>query len=65
MAEIHVTIQPIDKSGNGVVCHNPDNATGSNEGISAADSPAPPKSGVQVTAKVAQAFGGPRFANPA
>lgn len=29
------------------------------------DSPAPAKSGVQVTAKISQANGGPRFANPA
>lgn len=29
------------------------------------DSPAPSKSGTQVTAKIAQANGGPRFSNPA
>ena len=63
MAEVYVTIRPIDGSGNQIVFHNPDNANDS-QPLPASDVPAPSKSGVEVTAKISQANGGPRFANP-
>ena len=66
MAEVHVTIGPNDKSGTQISFHNPDNGNGSNQGVSAADAPAPAKGGTQTTVKVVGTPGSAvRFSNPA
>ena len=61
MAEIDIT--PASNPSLGIHFHSP-NGQSANVATNPTDNPAPSKSGTQVTAKIAQANGGPRFANP-
>ena len=62
MAQIDIT-PASGPAGLGLHVHVP-NGQSANVITNPSDNPAPAKSGVQVTAKISQANGGPRFANP-
>lgn len=61
MAQIDIT--PASNPALGLHVHVP-NGQSANVIKNPTDNPAPAKSGTQVAAKVSQANGGPRFANP-
>lgn len=61
MAQIDIT--PASNPSLGLHVHVP-NGQSANVITNPSDNPAPAKSGTQVTAKIAQANGGPRFSNP-